>query len=114
MQPIACPPPQVPPPAATKTAGSRSLWARARGKDVGVPKRDDRYPPIADYALIGDCHTAALVSRAGSIDWCCMPRFDSGSVFGRLLDWDGAGYCAIEPQGEIESVSREYIDDTLV
>ena len=74
----------------------------------------DRYPPISDYALIGDCHTAALVSRAGSIDWCCMPRFDSGSVFGRLLDWDKAGYCAIEAQGEIESISREYLEDTLV
>ncbi|HKR99047.1 MAG TPA: glycoside hydrolase family 15 protein, partial [Candidatus Dormibacteraeota bacterium] len=56
----------------------------------------------------------ALVSRAGSIDWCCMPRFDSGSVFGRLLDWDNGGYCAIEPQGEIESVSREYLGHTLV
>jgi GH15 family glucan-1,4-alpha-glucosidase len=81
---------------------------------VSVAQADDKYPPIADYALIGDCHSAALVSRAGSIDWCCMPRFDSGSVFGRLLDWDNAGYCSIEPQGEIESISREYLDDTLV
>jgi GH15 family glucan-1,4-alpha-glucosidase len=73
-----------------------------------------RYPPIADYALIGDCHTAALISRHGSIDWCCMPRFDSGSVFGRLLDWDKGGFCSIEPAGEIHSSTREYLEDTLV
>ena len=75
---------------------------------------DDRYPPIADYGLIGDCHSAALVSRAGSIDWCCMPRFDSGSVFGRLLDWDRGGFCSIEPDGEVDSVFRDYLEDTLV
>jgi GH15 family glucan-1,4-alpha-glucosidase len=77
-------------------------------------ERDDLYPPIADYGLIGDCHTAALVSRDGSIDWCCMPRFDSGSVFGRLLDWERGGHFSIEPEGEVESVFREYLDDTLV
>ena len=73
-----------------------------------------RYPPIADYGLIGDCHSAALVSRHGSIDWCCMPRFDSGSVFGRLLDWDKGGFCSIEPAGDVQSSFREYVEDTLV
>jgi GH15 family glucan-1,4-alpha-glucosidase len=42
------------------------------------------YPPIADYALIGDCHGAALVSRGGAIDWCCVPRFDAWSCFGNF------------------------------
>jgi GH15 family glucan-1,4-alpha-glucosidase len=74
----------------------------------------DRYPPIADYGLIGDCHSAALVSRTGSIDWCCMPRFDSGSVFGRLLDWDRGGFCSLQLDDEPESISREYLDDTMV
>jgi GH15 family glucan-1,4-alpha-glucosidase len=73
----------------------------------------ERYPSIADYALIGDCHSAALVSRAGSIDWCCMPRFDSGSVFGRLLDWDRGGYCALSPRSRHTS-HRSYVEDTLV
>jgi GH15 family glucan-1,4-alpha-glucosidase len=79
-----------------------------------VPERTDDYAPIADYGVIGDCFTAALVSRAGSIDWCCMPRFDSGSIFGRLLDAEQGGSCSIEPSGEILSLHREYLEDTLV
>jgi pentatricopeptide repeat protein len=82
------------------------------------PKRpsaaSERYPPIADYALIGDCHAAALVSKEASIDWCCLPRFDSGSCFGRLLDWDRGGYCQIVPEDADFSSSRRYVDDTLV
>jgi GH15 family glucan-1,4-alpha-glucosidase len=75
----------------------------------------DAYPPIGDYALIGDCHTAALVSRSASIDWCCLPRFDSGSTFGRLLDSERGGHCSIVPvgRGALDS-SREYVEDTLV
>ncbi len=71
------------------------------------------YPPISDYALIGDCHTAALISRAGSIDWCCLPRFDSDSCFGRLLDWKHGGHFSVRPRGRV-SVSREYVKETLV
>ena len=81
---------------------------------MAVAERSDPYPPIADYGLIGDCHTAALVSREGSIDWCCMPRFDSGSVFGRLLDREQGGCCAIEPSGEVRSLQRDYLQGTLV
>lgn len=73
-----------------------------------------RYPPIGDYALIGDLHSTALVSKAGSIDWCCTPRFDTGSCFGRLLDWERGGYCAIEPQRGGRQTTREYLDNTLV
>ena len=55
------------------------------------------YPPIHDYALIGDCRTGALISSRGSIDWLCLPRFDSPSCFNRLLDWNQGGYCDIHP-----------------
>ena len=72
------------------------------------------YPPIATYALIGDCHSAALVSITGSIDWCCLPRFDSGSCFGRILDWEKGGYCSIAPTARSYSSSRRYVDGTLV
>src|SRR5487761_2299940 len=76
-------------------------------------KRPGEYPPIADYALIGDCHSAALVSRQGSIDWCCLPRFDSDSCFGRLLDWSKGGYFQISPAGRCSS-RREYLEKSLV
>ncbi len=75
----------------------------------------DRYPPIGDYALIGDCHSAALVSQDGSIDWCCLPRFDSGSAFGRLLDWERGGHCSIRPTADGPwDYARSYAEDTLV
>jgi GH15 family glucan-1,4-alpha-glucosidase len=74
----------------------------------------ERYPPIADYALIGDCFSAALVSRSGSIDWCALPRFDSGSSFGRLLDWDDGGFCSITPVARSYTSTRRYLDGTLI
>jgi GH15 family glucan-1,4-alpha-glucosidase len=75
---------------------------------------EDAHTPIGDYGLIGDCHTAALVSRQGSIDWCCLPRFDSGSAFGRLLD-PRAGHCSIHPVADgAWEYARAYLEDTLV
>lgn len=68
--------------------------------------------PIADHAIISDCHSAALVSRSGSIDWLCLPRFDSPSVFGRLLD-DAAGHWSIAPVAEART-TRRYLDGSLV
>jgi len=67
---------------------------------------------IGDYALISDCHSAALVSRTGSVDWLCRPRFDSPALFARLLD-DSAGHFSIAPVGEFTS-SRRYLDRTMV
>ncbi|HEV7175733.1 MAG TPA: trehalase-like domain-containing protein, partial [Solirubrobacteraceae bacterium] len=79
-----------------------------------MTQKDNGYPPIADYALIGDCRTAALISRDGSIDWCCLPRFDSGAAFARLLDRERGGYCSVAPRGNSWTSSRRYVDDTLV
>src|ERR1700704_2443241 len=56
--------------------------------------------PIEDYALIGDCHTGALVSRGGSIDWLCLPRFDSGACFAALLGDETHGRWLIAPPRE--------------
>jgi len=67
--------------------------------------------PIGDYALLSDCRSAALVSRAGSVDWLCCPRFDAPAVFARILDADG-GHFAIRPAGDFQA-SRAYVDQTM-
>ncbi len=70
--------------------------------------------PLSEYALIGDCHSCALVSAQASIDWCCLPRFDSGSCFARLLDRERGGHCDVRLEGgHAESLSCAYVDDTL-
>jgi GH15 family glucan-1,4-alpha-glucosidase len=71
------------------------------------------YSAIADYAIIGDCHSAALISRAGSIDWLCLPRFDSPSLFGALLDAEKGGRFFIRPRGSFHC-RRQYIGDSNV
>jgi len=69
---------------------------------------------IEDYALIGDCTTAALVGRNGSIDWLCWPRFDSGALFASLLGTSEHGRWRISPADPRPCTSRSYHDDTLV
>ena len=71
-------------------------------------------PPIEDYALIGDLETAALVSRSGSIDWLCWPRFDSGACFASLLGAPEKGRWLIAPHDPAPRVSRRYRTDTLI
>ena len=68
---------------------------------------------IEDYALLGDCHSAALVSRDGSIDWLCMPRFDSGACFAALLGDEGNGRWMIRPRDSF-TVRRRYLPGTMV
>jgi GH15 family glucan-1,4-alpha-glucosidase len=69
---------------------------------------------IEDYALIGDTHSAALVGRNGSIDWLCLPRFDSGACFAALLGNKSNGRWLIAPQGGARRCSRRYRHDTLI
>jgi len=69
---------------------------------------------IEDYAIIGDCETAALVSRDGSIDWLCWPRFDSPACFAALLGGPEHGRWKLAPADEKPRVTRHYRDDTLI
>lgn len=74
---------------------------------------DQPYPPISDYGLISDMHSCALVSKAGSIDWCCFPRFDSRSIFARILDWRKGGFFRVAPKNA-RFVSRRYLPSTNI
>lgn len=73
----------------------------------------DGYRPIADYALIGNMRSAALIASDGSLDWCCFPRFDSPAVFCKLLDARQGGQFRIGPAGQ-HTCTRTYIDATNV
>src|SRR3984885_6949006 len=70
--------------------------------------------PIEDYALIGDCHTAALIGIDGSMDWLCFPRFDSGACFAALLGGPEQGRWLLAPAGKEKSVQRRYRRDSLI
>jgi GH15 family glucan-1,4-alpha-glucosidase len=71
------------------------------------------YPPIADYAIIGDARSSALISRQGSIDWWCLPRFDSDPIFNRLLDLERGGYFSICPAVPFHA-TRRYLPGTNI
>ncbi len=96
------------------TAKARSVWeSRAPGLPLAPLRRNGMDGlPIGDYALLSDCRSAALVSRDGSVDWLCFPRFDGPSVFCRLLDPNG-GHFSIRPTGDYRT-RRRYAEDTMV
>ncbi len=71
------------------------------------------FPPIGDYAFISDCHTSALIAPDGAVEWMCLPRFDSPSIFGALLD-RSAGSFRFGPHGWRVPVARRYVPGTNV
>lgn len=73
----------------------------------------DGYAPIADYGFLSDCRSAALVAHDGSVDWLCWPRFDSPSVFARVLDAERGGSFSIQPLAPFK-VERQYVEGTNV
>jgi GH15 family glucan-1,4-alpha-glucosidase len=75
--------------------------------------RKNEYRPIGACGIIGNMLSAALVSLEGAIDWCCLPRFDSPSVFAALLDSRKGGSFQIRPSGEF-IFSQEYIEGTNI
>jgi alpha,alpha-trehalase len=74
---------------------------------------NNRFPTIGSYGFLSDCHTAALVSHDGAVEWLCVPRFDSPSVFGAVLD-RGAGHFSLRPRGVVVPIGRRYKPGTLV
>src|SRR6202046_4832819 len=81
-------------------------------EDLPTKELEMSTTPIADYALLSDRHSAALIGRDGSVDWLCFPRFDSPSIFGRLLG-DEAGHWSIRATGKTE-VTRRSLARTMV
>jgi GH15 family glucan-1,4-alpha-glucosidase len=78
-----------------------------------MPSLQSRFPRISSYGFLSDCHTGALISPEGSIEWLCLPRFDSQSVFGSILD-RSAGFWRLGPPGLVAPVSRRYEPGTNV
>ena len=112
--------PRVPPPARRARSSDRASSAGGAKKTGAQPAstptarsfgKASPFPPIADYGFLSDCHTGALVSSDGSIEWMCVPYFDSPSVFGSLLD-RGAGSWRVGPYGLYVPAGRRYIPGT--
>ncbi|MBV9166247.1 MAG: hypothetical protein JO342_08840, partial [Solirubrobacterales bacterium] len=107
----------------TRQGNGSSKLARAQPAGVSeeairrlagqVQRPTTAFPPIAGYGFLSDCETFALVSPSGGVEWLCLPRPDSPSVFGAMLDRD-AGYFRLGPDGVAVPSSRRYLPGTMV
>ncbi len=79
-----------------------------------MTKSKAKTPRIEDYAFLSDTQSGALVSRAGSVDWMCLPRFDSGACFAALLGEKENGCWRFTPKGKIKRGARRYRGDTMI
>jgi GH15 family glucan-1,4-alpha-glucosidase len=95
-------------------ASERSEASSARAAEDLTPSERAPSRRIEDYGLIGDCETAALVANDGSIEWMCLPRFDSPASFAAMLGNDENGVFRIAPKGGVRRTRRRYVGDTLV
>jgi GH15 family glucan-1,4-alpha-glucosidase len=93
------------------SSASESKSPGSKPERSAPPSADSPFPPIADYGFLSDCHTGALVASDGSIEWMCLPHFDSPSVFGALLD-RGAGSWRVGPYGVYVPAGRRYVPGT--
>jgi GH15 family glucan-1,4-alpha-glucosidase len=80
---------------------------------TGTAKVRSSFPPIADYGFLSDCETLALVAPSGSVEWMCLPRLDSPSIFGAVLDRD-AGYFRLGPADRMVPAARRYLPGTMI
>ncbi len=93
---------------------AKTAPSAADSEQAGAATSFDKPAPIEDYALIGDCHTAALVSKQGSIDWLCWPRFDSPACFAALLGGPGNGRWHIAPAAPPARITRRYLPGSMI
>jgi GH15 family glucan-1,4-alpha-glucosidase len=94
-------------------AGAPAVTARPRPEASQSTGTESPFPPIADFGFLSDCHTCALMASDGSIEWMCLPHFDSPSVFGAMLD-RGAGSFRVGPYGIYVPAGRRYLPGTNV
>lgn len=105
-------------PSGVASSGIASAGMPTRQTDMAAPPArstgtESPFPPIADFGFLSDCHTGALLASDGSIEWMCLPHFDSPSVFGALLD-RGAGSFRVGPYGIYVPAGRRYLPGTNV
>jgi alpha,alpha-trehalase len=105
------PAPKADSPAEEAGLSASSPRSKAATAPIGAFSINSPFPPIADYGFLSDCHTGALVASDGSIDWMCIPHFDSPSVFAAMLD-RGAGSWRVGPYGVYVPAGRRYVPGT--